>query len=446
MRRSIAAAAVAGGLAVVSQGAAASGFAIMEQGVSGLGTAFAGGAAEAQDAATVFFNPAGMTRLEGTLAVAGNHVVVPSAKFRDGGSRTVLGTSLGSHTGGDAGSVEAVPNAYLVTDLGGGYKFGLAVNAPFALSTHYDRDWIGRYHAVDSEVLAINVSPSLAWRLNQRVALGVGIDIQHMEATLSNAIDYGTLDALAAGGAFGLTPGASDGYAEMTGNDLAWGWNVGALVDLTKRTRLGLHYRSSIDYHLRGNVDFSTPAAALPLAAALGQVDGEASADLTTPDVLSLSLFHQLDERWAIMADLSRTGWDNLDELRIRFDSGAADSVTTLHWNDVWRYSVGVSYTPNPRWIWRAGLAYDETPIPNAEKRTPRIPGNDRRWVALGFGYRVSDHFSFDVGYAHLWVDDPQIDKLTALPTLDENTFRGSLVGSYAASVEILSAQLNWRF
>ena len=446
MNRMFVAAALGGTLMGLSQGAGASGFAIIEQGVSGLGTAFAGGSAIAEDATTVFFNPAGMTRLKGNLLTVGSHLVAPSAhKFSDGGSRSVLGLPMGANANDDAGKAGVVPNVYFVTDLGEKLKFGLGVNTPYALSTHYDRDWIGRYHAVESGVVAVNISPNLAWKAGN-VAVGVGINAQYLKAKLSNAIDYGTIDAIAASGAFGLTPGASDGFGEISGDDTGWGWNLGTLIDLNDSTRLGIHYRSEIDYDLRGDADFDVPAAATLLAAGLGHVDTGASAELTTPDVLSISLFHQINDRWAVMGDLSRTGWESLEELRIRFDSGAADTVTTMNWENSWRYSLGVSYRHSDDWTWRAGIAHDQTPIPSAELRTPRIPGEDRTWLAFGFGYKVSDTFSIDMGYAHLWVDDPRINKVTALPTVDENTFRGSLVGEYQADVDILSAQLNWVF
>lgn len=452
MKRTIVAAAVSGVLMTLSHGAGASGFAIIEQSVSGLGNAFAGGAASAHDASTVFFNPAGMTYLqqadERNRVIVGSHIVVPSAKYRDGGSRSVLGLPMGTATTGDAGSAAAVPNFYYVNEINDTFMFGFGVNAPYALATEYDTNWVGRYHALESEVMAINVNPNLAWRLGEHVSVGIGADFQYIEAKLSNAIDYGTIDAVAMGGAVGLTPGASDGYGEITGDDTGWGWNFGMIIGLNddNTSRFGFHYRSGIEYELRGDADFNVPLAATPIALGLGHVDTGASAALTTPATLSMSLFHQIDDRWSIMADATHTDWETLEEIRIRFDNGAADSVTTTLWEDSWRYSVGLTFRQNDRWTWRTGIAFDETPIPSAELRTPRIPGEDRTWLAFGFNYKIDDAISVDLGYTHLWVDDPEINKRTALPTVDENTFRGSLVGEYDADVDIISAQLNWKF
>ena len=113
---------------------------------------------------------------------------------------------------------------------------------------------------------------------------------------------------------------------------------------------------------------------------------------------------------------------------------------------DSFRYSLGVKYRPNGRWVYRCGVAYDETPIPNRQYRSVRVPGNDRTWVALGLGYRHNDSLSFDLGYAHLFVDDPEIDKGVALSPEDENFFRGNLRGEYDAEVDIVSAQITWQF
>ncbi|TNF87831.1 MAG: hypothetical protein EP300_09620 [Gammaproteobacteria bacterium] len=93
------------------------------------------------------------------------------------------------------------------------------------------------------------------------------------------------------------------------------------------------------------------------------------------------------------------------------------------------------------RWFCARVFAYDESPIPSKERRTPRIPGNDRVWASLGLTYMASNTFSFDIGYSHLFINDTKINNTleSAVPTTNH-----TLTGEYEAEVDILSAQLNW--
>ncbi|MEJ2575609.1 MAG: outer membrane protein transport protein [Gammaproteobacteria bacterium] len=429
-------------LALPSLGQAA-GFALIEQSVSSMGTAYAGSAAAAEDSSTLYFNPAGMTRLPGTRASVGLHAINTRAEFDGGATFGLTGADIPGGDGGDAGALNTIPHLYVTHQLSGQSWLGLAVNVPFGLATEYDDDWFGRYHAIESEVSTVNINPSFAVRLNPKLSLGLGVSAQYIDAELSNAIDYGSLNLIPAsqgglGGALGpaVGPGGADGKANLEGDAWSWGWNVGVLFELSDRTRVGAHYRSEVDQDLDGSAKFATPGGPLT-------TDVEASVDL--PATFSLSLVHELNAEWALMADYTWTGWSSLPELRFDFANGLPDGVTTLEWDDTNRYSLGATYTPaGSVWVFRAGVALDETPIPDAAHRTPRIPGDDRLWVALGAGYSPTKHWRFDFGYAHLFVDNPEIDK-PATPG-SEDFLRGALVGSYDASVDILSAQMEYRF
>lgn len=415
---------------ILSGQALAAGFQLIEQSVSGMGTAYAGGSALGEDATTVFFNPAGMTRLEGTQTSAGFHVVMPQAQFDNKGSSTATGVAL-TKSGGDAGETGVVPNLYASHQYNEQLFFGLGINVPFGLSTHYDNDWAGRYYAIKSEVETVNINPSLAYKLNDWLSLGAGLNAQYIDAKLTNAVDFGLI----------MNPALSttmDGRAKVQGDDWAYGYNLGLLVNLGDRTRIGAHYRSKLDYTIKGEVQFNDVPA--PLQGTFTNGNARSSVDL--PWTLSLSLVHEFNPKWALMADFTRTGWHDLEELRFEFDTGLQDNVTTLNWNNSNRYSLGATYAPTSQWTFRAGMAFDETPIPDKEYRTPRIPGEDRIWGSVGVGYKYSDHLSFDLGYAHLWVEDPKIDKTAA----GEDARRGNLKGEYDASVDIVSAQVNWIF
>lgn len=433
--------------ALPAQGA---GFALIEQSVSGLGNAFAGGSAAAEDATTVYFNPAGMTRLGETEYVLGAHIISPTTEFRSDGSSDVAGVvPLRGGNGGEAGETGLVPNFYYVRRLNRDLRFGLGLNAPFGLATDYEEGWEGRYHALRSEVRTLNINPALAWKVNEQLSLGAGINVQYAEVPeLSSALDYPTICAglatshpnpavRASAATCAGTPTTNDGKVELDGDDWSLGFNVGLLYELSDATRLGLAYRSKIDHELDGSATFSNTPAGLSNLGIF--VNDGVTADISLPETLSLSAYHELNSRWAIMGDVTWTRWDRFDELRVKFKTNPQpDSVTPEQWENSFRYSLGLSYRYDDRWTLRTGVAYDQSPVPSAELRTPRIPGNGRRWLALGASYRYSDSMIFDVGYAHLFVRDTAIN--------NTNETRATLSGSFESSVDILSAQVRWQF
>ncbi|MDO9221245.1 MAG: outer membrane protein transport protein [Thiobacillus sp.] len=392
------------GLALAGCGSAAhaAGFALVEQNVSGLGNAYAGQAASAQDASTIFFNPAGMTLLPDRQLVVAGHLIKPSAEFTG-----TVSPAIGGGDGGDAGNLAFVPNAYFAYRLSPAIHLGVGVTAPFGLKTEYDSTWKGRTQAIKSELKTVNINPAIAWKASDTLSLGAGLSIQYIEATLSNS----------ANGA---------GIATVNGNDYGWGFNLGLLWQPTPATRLGLAYRSEVDHTLKGDVEFSV---ATPF-------NGAVTAAVTLPDSASLSLFHRLSPRWDLLADVTWTGWSDFKELRIVRNGGVTLGVTEENWSDSYRFSAGANYHLDDKLTLRGGLAYDETPVSDTF-RTARIPDESRVWIALGAQYRLSAQSVIDVGYAHLFIEDARIDKTESGITLS---------GVYESSVDILSAQVTLNF
>jgi long-chain fatty acid transport protein len=174
-----------------------------------------------------------------------------------------------------------------------------------------------------------------------------------------------------------------------------------------------------------------------------------AKLDLTLPKSVSISAYQAINKKFAVLADVTWTGWSDLDELKVDIASGSK-SVTPLNWDDAVRVAIGASYRHNDTWLYRAGLAYDETPVPSEKLRTPRVPDEDRIWLTLGVNYRYSKQLTVDIGYAHLFVDDPEIKNGAdahdpTLPFPAGLTGFHSLNGNYDAKVDILSAQVNWK-
>jgi long-chain fatty acid transport protein len=441
---------VAGVASTLSGVAGASGFALVEQSVKQVGSAISGGAAAAEDASTIFFNPAGMTRLRGRQVVVGGHVISPSSKFSGSASTNPLlgGAAISGGDGGEAGSSALVPSLYYSHELSESLRVGLGIGAPFGLSTEYDSGWVGRYHAIKSEVATLNINPSVAYKVNDQLSLGAGLNFMRATAELSNAVDYSAvcLSSLppASCAALGLaTPGSasSDGKIVVEGDDWGYGFNLGLLYEMTQQTRIGVAYRSKVKQELEGTADFSTPAAAMvPAAFTAVLADTDASAAVDLPASLSLSLLTEVAPKWDLMADITFTQWSSFDELRIEFDNPLkADSVQPEDWENTYKLSLGFNYRHNEAWTWRGGIAYDQTPIPDAESRTPRIPGNDRKWIAGGFTYTATPDVTVDFALAHLFVSDTDIDAT-------DSAFGHNLSGSYESDVNIISAQANWQF
>ena len=288
-RRTRVAAAIAGVVLALGAGQAlGAAFALQTQNGSGLGNAYAGGAAAAEDASTVWSNPAGMARFSTIQLVGAINAVTPSIKFNDDGSLHAFNQPLGG-TGGDAGGTGVIPALYVVVPINQQFALGLGVNAPFGLKTDWDSGWLGRYQGLYSKVETINVNPALSWRIVPNFTVGVGVDWQKVKATLTSNFNYsaglaqGAQQAAAAGlippssvAPFVAATGGLDSNVKLTGNDDAWGWDIGAMWDITPDTRLGAHYRSSIKYNVSGNVQIDNPT--LPPLGPLAPIGAAVSA------------------------------------------------------------------------------------------------------------------------------------------------------------------------
>jgi long-chain fatty acid transport protein len=441
------------------------GFALQENSGSALGNAFAGGAAAAEDVSTIWANPAGMSRLASPQFAAAVHFVTPEFKFRDNGSLPAANQPLGG-TGGDAGSLNVVPNVYAALPINSQWSVGIGVNAPFGLVTEYDDAWLGRYQAIKSDIKTINVNPAVSWRVTPTFAIGAGVDWQRVDAELTSKANYSAALAQAAGQAaagglispalvptiIGLTPGL-DSKVKVEGDDSAWGWNVGFLWDVTPQTRVGGQYRSTVKYHITGNVTFDNPALPTTLPPALAPVigllatnvngvlaNGGITAEIELPDTANLSVFHRLNERWDLMADVQWTGWSVFKELTFVRTTGALLKTTPENFDDTWRVAVGATYHWNDAWSFRGGLAWDQSPV-NTPDRTPRLPDGDRYWISVGAQYKFNRNLALDAGFTYIPVRDPDINQNDG-----STPANGLIKGTYDANVMIFSAQITYTF
>ncbi|HEV8501265.1 MAG TPA: outer membrane protein transport protein [Casimicrobiaceae bacterium] len=464
-RRSRVAAGVIAAASLLGAGhASGAAFALQEESASGLGNAFAGGAAAAEDASSMSVNPATLSKYSSAQVVLGVHFITPSMKFKNDGSQPAAFQPLGGD-GGDAGSTNVVPNLYLAVPLNRDLVFGLGINVPFGLVTEYDDDFIGRFQGLKSDVQTINVNPALSWKVNDQFAIGGGVNWQHVKATFSQMVNYSGALAQAATQAAGqgaippeLVPaivGATPGLqskSTVDASDSAWGWNVGMLWDVNPATRVGLSYRSPMKFKATGNVGFDnpTPSVPAPLAPVVGLLaqqvnsvalfNGGVNANVKLPDIANLSIFQSINDRWDWMADVQWTGWSTFKDLTFVRTTGDVLQSTPENFDDVWRVSVGTTYKYNDQWKFRGGVAFDQSPV-NGTDRTVRLPDGDRTWLAAGLQYKFSPQLKFDLGAAYIFVDKPGIDQ-----NAGSTAQNGLVKGHYDMNVFIVSGQMVYSF
>ncbi|MDR2172998.1 MAG: outer membrane protein transport protein [Burkholderiales bacterium] len=450
-----------GGLCTQAQAAA---FALQEQSGSGLGNAFAGGAAEGADASSMFANPATLSRRKSMQVASAMHIATPSPMFRNERSRPALNQPLGNE-GGDSGDVNFFGNFYVAAPIDERWTAGLGIGTPFGLSTDYNNSWAGRYLALRSDVKTVNVNPAISFKASEKLSLGVGINWQYLHAIFTSAVNYSAALGSAAQTAAttGVLPtdmvstiigatGGLDSISNVKGHNRAWGWNAGLLYEFDPITRIGLSYRSEIRHKVNGTVTFdhpslgSIPAALIPIVDGLADnvnnalYNGKIHADITLPQTVNLSFFRQITPKLDLMADIQWTGWSSIKELTFVRNEGTILQSTPEQFKNAWRLSVGGNYRFNERWLMRAGVAFDQSPVRDAY-RTPRLPDADRYWISVGGQYAINKQTHLDFGFAYLF------SKKT--PILDSGgnpQIYGTLDGHYDTFATVASMQFTYTF
>jgi len=450
---------ISGTALFVGTQALASGFALQEQNVSGLGNSYAGSAAVAEDASTVFFNGAGLTQLDKASVAISLIDVNVNSKFHNGGSVNALAQPLGTE-GGNAGGSSLVPAVYASMPVGNTFAVGLGINAPFGLKTEYSNDFMGRFQATKSEVKTMNVDAVFAFKPSNMVSFSVGIDYQKLDAELNNMVNFdavaaqvlaaqsvpqGTINTLLAG-----NPGLQ-GTGSVKGDDSKWGYDLGILVTPTTQTKIGLSYRSAINYHITGTATFTAPTsangtmqAAISGARATALADGPITLDIKLPASARLALSQQLGSKFELLGEVSWTQWSTVQALTIVRTSGAVLKNTPENWDNTWRYALGGNFKVNSNFKLRAGVAIDKSPVSDA-RRTPRLPDNDRTWLSLGAQWNIGSSFALDVGYAHLFAKDADLNQSDGYSAL-QGYPNGNLVGTQKSSIDILGVQGTFKF
>lgn len=423
---------VATSLSLLAVQAHSAGFQVSETSVSGLGRAFAGEAAIADNAAVGARNAAALTRFNTTAFSGGLTIIDPDvhADVEENSSYSAASTSRDAK---DIATTEYVPNIHIIQPIDDKLAVGFSAFSNFGLSTDYPKDFYAGSIAGSTELVTMNFNPNIAYKLNDQWSIGAGISAIYADAELKRQTGALTNTPPALG--FGSS---TDQVAQLSGDGWGFGWNLGLLWELDENNRFGLTYRSQTDVTLDGDYQ--------GLSSKKKKVDGEL--ELNLPEIIEFSGFHQLNQQFAVHYSAMYTGWDRFEELKA---TGSKCKNNTCFekeegWDNSWRYALGATYTMDDHWAFRAGYAYDESPV-SAEKRTLSIPDSDRHWWSLGATYTANDNLSIDAGFAFL--DGDQVNGSEKLTDNNQvETFVGDSTVNFSAGGDayIYGLQLNYLF
>ncbi|MDR1694518.1 MAG: OmpP1/FadL family transporter [Lactobacillaceae bacterium] len=418
---------------VLASNAYSSGFHLKEQSVSALGNAFAGATAGAEDISYSYFNPAGITRHKGSQVVFGTTYVAPKSKVSNV-SAGIPSAPGDSNPGGwipdtnlqgkDIIKNAAIPNFYASKQLNEDFTIAMALNSPIGMITKYDNSWAGRLHGTLSNVKTYTFTPTVAYKVDEKVSIAAGLQIQHITARLRNAVNVGA--------------GPVTGRAALEGEATDLGYVLGVMYEYSDKTRFGLGYRSRIKHKLKGDLDVYAPSGT-PLV-----YGRDINARITTPALLSIGAYHDVNDKWSVMAELQRTYWETFKELRIYNDAGGVASQTDEMWKNTMFYAVGTSYKINDQWKVKAGLGFDKSAV-KKQFKTPRVPDSDRNWYSLGAQYAYSENLAFDFGYTFIKAKKGKVI-LNGLTPGDVAGGRGSIDAQYDSKVHIFGAAVTYKF
>ncbi|MCE1115217.1 MULTISPECIES: OmpP1/FadL family transporter [Pseudomonas] len=412
-------------VALASSHLLASGFALNEQSVSGMGTGFAGRSSSAEDASTVYGNPAGMARLKREQITVGGAAIFAKSDISGRGS------NLGGETDGDMVPVVGVPMGYYVKPIDDHWSVGFGVYVPFGLVTDYGSGDAARYWGKKSHVEVVTFQPTVSYAFNDKVSIGFGPTINRIKGELgSNTVNP-------------LTPGRNDGEVKIKGDDTAVGYNIGIMIQATDRTRIGLTYHSMVDYKLEGDTKVNN--------AFLGAYSGskfDAELKIKTPESADFSITHELDDQWTLYAGTTFTRWSRLKDITVTNELPAQVAANPIgrglgtiteeqNWHDTWAGAIGAAYKVNKEWTLRTGFSMDQSPTNNHD-RSPRIPTGDRKIFSLGAGYSPTDDMTIDVAYSYLWEEDTKVNLASST--------KGSYQAKYENSAHGVGASLTYRF
>ena len=410
--------------ALAPHAAQAGGIELYEIATPDVGLASAGYAARAEDASTLFKNPAGMSRLDGTQLQGGLQLTYGSVTFSPNGTTS---PRLGNDDGGNAIGALPAASGFFVYDLSDKWKVGLGLLNYFGLAEKYNDNWVGRYYVQSGAILGLTLMPSLSFKATDWLSLGAGLNAMYGFMDSKLAVNTGT---------------PVDGQLHIKDTTWGFGGNFGVMITPAEGTRLGLTYQTPL------RLDFQDTPELTVFGANAGSIllnNRQLDLGMTVPQSVMAGFYQQLCPKWAVMGDVGWQQWSQFGEVQVGVDSlapgGAVRTVTAnLNYQDTWHGALGAAYRASDKWQFTGGVAFDSSAV-NSANRTVTLPMGQNWRFGLGASYQVSAKVNVNAGYEFLWAGNMAVTQ----GSLD--SMRGRVSGSYNdAWFSFFTINLTYRF
>ncbi|ENM3859375.1 outer membrane protein transport protein [Vibrio cholerae] len=422
--------AVAFGLASVSTFTQAAGFQLAEYSATGLGRAYAGEAAMADNASAQWRNPAMLTYLEGTQISAGAIYVNPNVDVEGTVNHAQLGKTHASSN--DFAHDAVIPNFYLSHQLNEQVALGFALGTNYGMETDLGTEFAASHFGNQASVISKEANLNIAYQILPQLSIGGGVRYVmgegHFGATApaKNLIRHPVTNNVMT-----LPKGTTLKY--MEGEDNSWGWQVGSAWQINQDHRLGFAYKSEVVMDFEGHAEGVSYGSYKP-----GMMS------VTLPATAELASFHQLNDQWAIHASINWTDWSSFKELTAVFPE-KSDLIKSENWEDNYRFALGTTYQYDAKLALRAGVAYDTSAVDD-KNRTATIPETDRTWVSVGGSYIATPQLTLDAGFTYIFAKDATINEPRDASDQTAAAIGGAFTGNVSGNVWLIGVQTNYRF
>lgn len=387
--------ALAVAVALVSSQAWSAGFQLNEFSTSGLGRAYSGEGAIADDAGNASRNPALIMMYDRPEFSAGAVFIDPDVNIS--GKSPYTGRST------DADNIAPtawVPNLHFVMPINEQFGWGASVTSNYGLATEFNNNYIAGEYGGKTDLQTVNLNLSGAYRLNDNWSFGLGFDAVYADAKIERYAGEQTAGA-------GLAAPGSQ-ITKLKGDEWGYGWNAGILYELDKNNRWGLTYRSEVKIDFDGDYKSNIPSqanaipgagTAFPWGTSGSTIPG--SLTLNLPEMWEISGYNRVAPQWAVHYSMAYTSWSQFQELKATGNNGQTLFYKDESFKDSYRIALGTTYYYDDTWTFRTGIAFDDSPVP-ADHRSVSIPDQDRLWLSAGATYAFNQDASVDVGASYM--------------------------------------------